>query len=174
MIEDIKSGGGDVSGLIERSSISYDVPEGVTAIGSYAFAEMNSLQAVTIPDSVRKIGMSAFFSCEALERIILPNAVNDIDYSAFDSCSGLIVAGLGGASKIKELAFAFCSSLKKIIISKSTTEIQYKAFYDCRSLTDVYYRGNATEWAAITIGNGNTKLTSATIHYNYTGDGSEL
>ncbi|MCD8383657.1 MAG: fibronectin type III domain-containing protein [Clostridiales bacterium] len=39
------------------------------------------------------------------------------------------------------------------------------AFMLCSSLTDVYYSGSKSDWAAISIGSNNTCLTSATIHY---------
>ena len=41
------------------------------------------------------------------------------------------------------------------------------AFYSCDNLTDVYFTGTEEEWAAITIGDYNTPLQNATIHYNY-------
>ena len=49
------------------------------------------------------------------------------------------------------------------------TSIDTDAFFGCDSLTDVYYGGTSAQWAAISIGNYNTPLTSANIHFTSTG-----
>ena len=54
-----------------------------------------------------------------------------------------------------------------LVIHNGVTDIGYEAFLCCMSLTDVYYTGTEEEWASISIGSGNTKITEATIHYNY-------
>lgn len=45
------------------------LPEGLGAIGSYAFAECYRLAKVTIPSSVTRIGQSAFSYCPHLETV---------------------------------------------------------------------------------------------------------
>ena len=82
--------------------------------------------------------------------IIIPDNVKSIDFRVFDGCSGLT----------------------SIIIGNSVKSIGSNAFYGCSSLTDVYYTGTANEWKAIKIDSSNTKLTNATIHYNWTGEES--
>ena len=44
--------------------------------------------------------------------------------------------------------------------------IIYTLFF-CGELTNVSYTGTEEEWNNITIGHSNSKLTSATITYNY-------
>ncbi|MBQ8428189.1 MAG: hypothetical protein IJX18_02920 [Clostridia bacterium] len=45
-------------------------------------------------------------------------------------------------------------------------EIGNYAFQYCSSLTEVYYKGTASEWGAISIDSwGNTDLTNATRYY---------
>ena len=53
------------------------------------------------------------------------------------------------------------------MIPDSVTDIGYGAFNGCASLTDVYYKGSEAEWAKISIGSNNDKLTGANITYNY-------
>ena len=53
---------------------------------------------------------------------------------------------------------------KSVEIAAGITEIPDMAFKDCTSLTDVYYDGFRSDWAAVTIGTGNECLTGANLH----------
>jgi len=61
----------------------YIIPDGVIAIGDYAFYRSNQLTSVTIPSSVKSIGTRAFFSCERLISVIFSDGVIDIGDFAF-------------------------------------------------------------------------------------------
>ena len=74
LIEDVKG----VSKII--------IPDSVTEIGDYAFADCYSLKSITVPDSVTEIGKEAFLNCESLESIIVPNSVTEIGKEAFRFC----------------------------------------------------------------------------------------
>ena len=65
------------------------IPEGVTAIGWYAFYGCTGLTSVTIPEGVTKIGSSAFEGCTGLTSITIPNSVTKIYRSAFSGCTNL-------------------------------------------------------------------------------------
>ncbi len=64
-------------------------------------------------------------------------------------------------------AFSGCIRLASVTIPAGVTAIGSGAFIGCTALTDVFYTGSADDWAAITIGLGNTRLTRADIHYDY-------
>ena len=120
-------------------------PDGVVNIGDYAFYGCSSLTSITIPDSVASIGNYAFCMCTSLTSVSIGN----------------------GVTSIGEWAFAYCLSLTSITIPDSVTSIGEEAFYWCDSLTDIYYTGSAEEWTEILIGENNSKLINATIHYDY-------
>ena len=65
------------------------IPDSVTSIGSYAFADCSSIKSITIPDSVASISERAFSGCSGLTSIRLPNSVTNIGECAFSGCSGL-------------------------------------------------------------------------------------
>ncbi|WP_301901289.1 leucine-rich repeat protein [Alistipes ihumii] len=70
----------------------YSIPEGVTAIGGYAFLGCGLLTSITIPESVTSIGESAFSSCLGLKNITIPENVTSIGENAFGGCFQLTSA----------------------------------------------------------------------------------
>ncbi len=118
----------------------------VTSIGKYAFYGCSNLTTVTMGNNISSIGNYAFYNCNSLQSIVLGDNITSIGDSAFDGCT----------------------SLESITIPNGITEIGKGAFSYCGNLSDIYYSGNEDEWNAIEIGDGNTNLTSATIHYTAT------
>ena len=68
---------------------SYEIPQGIEAIGDFAFVSCNALNAVTLPDSVTSIGNVAFVWCDSLTSIVIPDSVTTIANQAFYSCDSL-------------------------------------------------------------------------------------
>ena len=66
------------------------IPNSVTSIGYWAFANCNSLISITIPNSVTSIEYSVFWYCNSLTSITIPNSVTSIGYWTFANCNSLI------------------------------------------------------------------------------------
>ena len=93
------------------------IPEGVTSIGSYAFAGCSGLTEVMFPNSVTNIGGVAFMDCSGLMELALPGSVVGIGNSAFSGCSGLTEIKIPhGVKAIGGGVFSDCSSLTKITV----------------------------------------------------------
>ncbi len=96
-----------------------------------------------IPDSIKSIEQKAFKEANRLHTVILPEGLKNIGASAFNGAS----------------------NLTNIYIPASVSTIDTYTFYGT-NLTDVYFGGTQEQWNAITIGNNNTNLKNANVHYN--------
>lgn len=55
--------------LPAKISSSYTIPSSITAIGNYAFADLEGMSSVTIPETVTSIGENAFANCANLTKV---------------------------------------------------------------------------------------------------------
>lgn len=111
-----------------REATAVEIPEGVTAIGDWAFFGCEALESVTMPESLTELGFAAFSGCTALTNLSLPE--------------NLISIG--------DRAFSECRSLTTFVIPNATTHIGDGAFESCDRLQyNVYengfYLGSANE-----------------------------
>ncbi len=126
-----------------KETDSYTVPDGVTALGPYAFQDCVSLTEVLLPASVNALGSNAFDSCTGLTAIAVPEGVTKLPGNAFYECTGLVT----------------------VRIPASVTEIGNAAFGICSALTDVYYGGTREQWSAVAKAENNSGLEEAEIHF---------
>lgn len=142
----------------------YTIPNEITTIGEYAFADNNNLDNIVlsdkakaidegafyktkiskidIPDSVESIGEGAFIECKNLKEVKLPANANFTTLSAqmFKECTSLEEIELPeNLTKIDNYAFENCTNLKKITIPKNVTEIGVGAFSNCTNLKEISF-----------------------------------
>ncbi len=126
---------------------SFDIPEGVTEIGEYAFSECCSLTSVNIPDSVTEIGEGAFGECGSLESITIPKGVTKIANAAFWGCRSLKSVEIPeSVTEIGEDAFCWCESLESITIPISMVKIGKNALQRRTPALGIYYDGTEEQW----------------------------
>lgn len=136
------------------------VKSGVTAVGDYAFFEMDKLTSATMATSVKRVGSWAFYGCfklgmvdmngvEEIERsafercyaltgVRLPESLGTLSYRAFYGCSGLVsVTVPAGVAVMEPSVFAHCSSLQNATILAGITKLPDWTFYKCEKLTYV-------------------------------------
>ena len=68
---------------------SYNIPDSVTNIGEYAFADCKNLKSIMVSNSLTHIGEYAFSGCTNLTCVTIPNSVTVIGWYVFDICSSL-------------------------------------------------------------------------------------
>jgi hypothetical protein len=145
--------------------INFEIPNGITRIGSHAFSQ-TLMRDVVIPDSVTTIGDRAFYECYnlrsvtfgknvkgsiapfcfyrclRLEKIEIPDKITSIEVSAFRDCFSLgNVKFSKKLKKIKESAFEGCNLLA-VTFPDTVTSIGPNAFKDNGTLTYVTFGSN--------------------------------
>ncbi len=133
------------------------------------YDNINLITKVTLEDGITSVGSNAFYCCKKLTELVMPETLTEIGYSAFGVCSSLeSVVIPENVKSISGNAFAYCEKLKEVTLPDSLVLVAAYAFYNCNSLADVYYTGTEELWNKIAIGEENTDLTEATIHYEHT------
>ena len=122
------------------------IPQGVSEISSYAFANCYSLTSVTIPESVTFVGINAFNHCSSLREFNGNFATDDHRCLV---CAGemkaFAPAGLtsytipSNVTKIGSLTFQNCDDLTSIIFPDNVTDIGIGVVQNCRGLTSLIF-----------------------------------
>lgn len=120
---------------LRGSIIGLSLPDGLTRVGNYAFAECAYLEAVRLPDTVTEVGKNGFFACENLRFVTLSSKLERIEESGFERCVKLQWLELPhGLKSIGYQAFWRCESLLNIVVPETVTDLGMAVFAYCFSL----------------------------------------
>ncbi|MBQ8748058.1 MAG: leucine-rich repeat protein, partial [Clostridia bacterium] len=132
-----------------KTTLGYNVPDGVKMIGDYAFAHAIHLAAVSLPVTVTDIGTYAFSGCTNMHACSMGGHVTSIGDYAFYNCTKLSSINLSSAiTSLGAYAFANCASLPSVKIPDGVTEIADHLFYRCTSLASVTLSENVSSVGA--------------------------
>ena len=141
-------GSGAFSGCSALTTVQFG--SGLTSIPEALF-EGTGLKTITLPESVTSIGMWAFADCAKLEQVSFPASLTSIDGCAFENCTALTAVTLPKRlTKLGNEVFANCSALKSVWIPKSLTNINGfggGCFKGCTALTDITFETGITKIA---------------------------
>ncbi len=122
----------------------------VTDLGDYTFSACFKLEKVDLGKGLTTIGAGLFRKCYALKSIVIPEGVKTIGY--------VDAEGNEAGS-----AFQSCMSLAEITLPSTLTNVYRSSFYGCDALAKVNFNGSSEQWAQVTISDGNTALSDASV-----------
>ncbi len=154
-----------------------DLPDGLETIGKWAF-DACSIRTIEIPESVTSFGEGVFRGSGLTGEIYVPANIKKLPFNTFASTYITSVRIAEGVEFMAVSAFEYCYELETVYLPLSVKTID-NAFYDCMALTDVYYAGDETDKAEITLYDEILRSDNVTWHYNwgketlgdYSGDG---
>lgn len=120
-----------------RTNLSgaYTIPDEITHVGSYAFANEQQLTSVNLNNTLT-LGDHCFYNCKNLETVILNPYISEIPYAAFNSCTALLNIDTSHIKYLGDESFQYCTSLETIDISSVIGFYGY-SFYECTNLKDI-------------------------------------
>lgn len=98
------------------------------------------IRSISLPEGMTTIGTSAFADCKYVQSIVIPSSVERIYDSAFENCrmlSELQFSKDGVLSELGSWAFYNCHELKELAIPEGVTSIGYATFYGCTYLNEL-------------------------------------
>ena len=137
------------------------IPGSVKKIAQFAFAHLQSLDAVELAEGLKEFGFGAFADCGSLVSINIPGSLTSIGggflSGAFQNCTSLKEIKLpDGLTSIGASAFSGCTSLKEIKLPDSLTSIDggflSGAFQFCTSLKEIKLPDSLTSIGELAFG----------------------
>ena len=101
---------------------------------------IKNICTIVLPEELSSIGAFAFADCYYLSTFDVPSSVVRINDGAFENCrslSSVNFADDGRLTTIGNWVFYNCHELKDVVIPEGVTEIGHAAFYGCTYLKDL-------------------------------------
>lgn len=122
------------------------LPDSITTIRGRVFKNDKNLVSVNLPKNLTYLGGSAFKDCKSLTSIVIPEGVTVIDGATFEGCSSLKEVVLPNTlEQIAGEAFKECTSLVNITIPDMVSYIGGEAFMNCSALESINLPSLITE-----------------------------
>ena len=135
-----------------QNLLGITIPNSVTNIGTWAFADCDNLACVSIGSGLTNLGNAAFLGCDSLTSVALPDGVTEIPKDVFQYCHGLTNVTFGNhLTRIGPNAFSSCYSLSSVTFPDSLVTLADGAFANCISLTSVTIPRGVTHMAAFSF-----------------------
>lgn len=164
---------------------SVRIPETVSRIGDYAFADCTALTSIEIPANVKNICRaddyypfgenSPFYHCTSLRTVIFHEGLETIGPYTFSTCTALTSVNLPKSlTSLGQGAFYSCSSLRSVTIQDGLASIPRETFSNCGRLSSVSIPASVTSIDLGAFSLEETGLPSSSlVFYGETGSYAE-
>lgn len=152
-------------GLDPEKVFNITIPETVTSIGEFAFADCQGIN-ITVEGEITEIGTAAFLGCDKLISVHFGQELEEIPYQAFAGCVALEEVYLPDSlCLIDENAFEECTGVVKIIFGAGLETVSDGAFRFCDSIQVIFYKGDASDYEKLDIAAGNDPIENARVYF---------
>ena len=123
--------------------------DGITEIGTQAFANFSNLTEVDFPSTLKKIGEAAFYGCSALTSAELPESLTTLDVAGFADCVALSDVILPSKlTTLGDYAFQNCA-VTRVVIPSTLKNFSELAFFQCEALQEFEVAAGNPSYSAI-------------------------
>lgn len=105
----------------------YDMPDTVTAIGTWAFLDNNSIKELKLSENLKEVSPEAFYICDGIETLEIPDSMTEIQDSAFSNFQARTIILPDTLKVIGEEAFRE-ATFTKINLPEGLERIEKGAF----------------------------------------------
>ena len=91
-------------------------PQGISAVGNYAFCRCTGLTVINLPEGIREVGAHAFYNCRNIEEITLPDSLVFVGDGFIKNCDKINTVNISSAVKISPAVMSVLSELKEEFI----------------------------------------------------------
>lgn len=125
----------------DYTETTFEVAEGTTVIGGYAFAYNTAIETIILPTTVTTLNDRAFRDTSA-STVVLNEGLENISYQAFRNALNVTSVEIPSTVKtISKEAFQN-SGIKELIVPENVTTIEYGAMRDMGKLETVTLKGD--------------------------------
>jgi hypothetical protein len=134
-----------VYGYTDPTATAFTLPDTVTTIYSYAFAN-SAVSKLTLPDSLTTLYSYAFANCQSLTSLSLPDGMEIIDSYCFYNSGLTSFSWPRSITAIPNYCFDYCKALARITLPDTLTSIGSFAFYGTLALTAITLPASLTSF----------------------------
>ena len=123
-----------------NNTITVELEEGITSLGTYMFSGCTGLKMVNFPTTLTNIGNNAFENCTSMiGTLSIPDTVTELGSNAFSGCSGITgtLEVPGQISSIKQSTFSGCSGIEKLILKSNIETMEINSFTNCSGIKEL-------------------------------------
>ena len=120
----------------EKEEKGYQIPEGCTEIGRYAFRDVKNLKSIDLTGVV-SLEEGAFYGASLSGKLILPDSLTKLEGGfLFENCTAIKQVNAGNhLKKIAARTFTGCDALTEVKLPQSITWADEHAFPDTAKVT---------------------------------------
>ena len=128
----------EIIGCVGGKKGPYNISNGITIIGDFAFQECTGITSITIPSTVKEIKRYGLYLLNSIENLTIPGNVKKLGHAAIHYCTALKTVTLEeGVEEIASEIFKYCINLQTVNLPSTLKTVGTGIFKSTNKLTTV-------------------------------------